>query len=278
MPLSSTPNPALGEKGGGGRGTSRPEEAAGTRIVAVDVVDRPEGLDERIEWIRSPGGAALPDELADLGDALVIAHEWLDVVPCDIAEVDEEGRLRYVFVDPGTGTETLGDGLSIIDTVWASQHWPASRPGERVEIGRSRDLAWRDLVWRVRSGTLVAVDYGHTRAARPGGGSLAAYAGGRQVRPVPDGSCDITAHVAMDSLDHDELRTQREILRELGVLGRTPPIGQASSDPLGYLRALERAGAEALLIEAHGFGAFWWAVKRVRSDGGAGDPVRREPG
>jgi hypothetical protein len=68
----------------------------------------------------------------------------------------------------------------------------------------------------------------------------------------------------MDSLDHDELRTQREVLRELGVLGRTPPIAQASSDPLGYLRALERAGVEAQLIGSHGFGAFWWAVKGVQ--------------
>lgn len=261
-----------------GRVSPWPADAADARIVAVDVVDRPDGLDERIEWTRSPGGAALPDELVDLDDALVIAHEWLDVVPCDVAEVDGEGSLRYVLVDPATGAEALGDGLSMLDTVWVSEHWPADQPGERVEIGRSRDLAWRDLVRRVRSGTLVAVDYGHTRAARPRGGSLTAYAAGRQVRPVPDGSCDITAHVAMDSLDHDELRTQREVLRELGVLGRTPPIAQASGDPLGYLRALERAGVEAQLIGSHGFGAFWWAVKRVPSGGGAGQPGRLGPG
>jgi hypothetical protein len=82
----------------------------------------------------------------------------------------------------------------------------------------------------------------------------------------------------MDSLDHDELRTQREILRELGVLGRTPHIAQASSDPLGYLWALERAGAEAQLIDPRGFGAFWWAVKRVPVQDGAGEPGGREAG
>ena len=232
-------------------------------MVAVDVVERPEGLDERVEWLRSPGGSALPDELDDLEDALVIAHEWLDVVPCDVAEVDEDGLPRYVLVDPETGEESLGPWLSIVDTAWMAEHWPTTHPGDRVEVGRSRDAAWRALVDRVRSGILVAVDYGHTRAARPRGGSLTAYVAGRQVHPVPDGSCDVTAHVAMDSLEHDELRTQREVLRELGVLGRTPPVTEAAADPLGYLARLERAGAEAQLIDPHGFGAFWWAVKRV---------------
>jgi SAM-dependent MidA family methyltransferase len=232
-------------------------------VVAVDVVERPEGLDERIGWLRSPGGTALPDELDDLEDAFVIAHEWLDVVPCDVVEVDADGRPRYVLVDPGSGEESLGPWLSILDTAWMGVHWPTTRPGDRVEIGRSRDAAWLELTRRVRAGVLVAVDYGHTRAARPRGGSLTAYVAGRQVDPVPDGSCDVTAHVAMDSLDHDELRTQREVLRGLGVLGRTPSVTAAAADPLGYLAGLERAGAEAQLIDPHGFGAFWWAVKRV---------------
>lgn len=241
-------------------------------VIAVDVVERPEGLDERIDWVRSPGGDALPDELHNLEDALVIAHEWLDVVPCEIAEVDGEGRLRYVLVDPETGAESLGPWLSVVHLAWAEEHWPGGEPGDRVEIGRARDVAWSNLTDRVRSGTVVAVDYGHTKAARPSDGTLTAYASGRQVDPVPDGTCDITAHVAMDSLEHDELRTQRELLRELGFLGRTPPIGQATADPLGYLAALERAGAEAQLIDPHGFGAFWWAIRRLPAEDGAGEP------
>jgi SAM-dependent MidA family methyltransferase len=267
--VSSTTSAAFGGKVGGKEGgpadgsRKEGEGGGGVRVVAVDVVARPDGLDDQIEWLRSPGGVALPDELDGLDDALVIAHEWLDVVPCTIAQVDADGTIREVLVDPATGDQTLGHPVGAEDLAWVRDHWPDPAPGETVEVGRQRDLAWADLVGRVRSGTLVAVDYGHTRAARPREGSLTAYAEGRQVDPVPDGSCDLTAHVAMDSLDRDELQTQREVLRGLGVLGRTPPISDAAADPLGYLAGLERAGAEAQLIDPHGFGTFWWAVKRV---------------
>ena len=89
--------------------------------------------------------------------------------------------------------------------------------GCRVEVGSARDLAWADLVARVRRGTLLAVDYGHTRGDRPAHGTLTAYRDGALVAPVPDGSCDLTAHVAVDALDHDEVTTQRTALRDLGV-------------------------------------------------------------
>ena len=80
---------------------------------------------------------------------------------------------------------------------------------------------------------------------------------------MPDGSCDLTAHVAMDSLDHDELVDQRTALRGLGVDGRTPPIALAGSDPHAYLRALASGSAAAVLVAPGGFGDFLWAVKRV---------------
>lgn len=259
--VSSTPTAAFGGEDGGEEGGG--DRASGTRVVAVDVVDRPDVLDERIEWLRSPGGAELPEALDSVEDALVVAHEWLDVVPCTIARVAPDGTLREVLVDPATGHESLGGRLAPDDLAWVGTHWPDAEPGDTVEVGRQRDLAWAALVRRIGSGTLVAVDYGHTRATRPRGGSLTAYAAGRRVDPVPDGTRDLTAHVAMDSLEHDELRTQREVLRGLGVLGRTPPISEASADPLGYLAGLERAGAEAQLIDPQGFGGFWWAVRRV---------------
>jgi hypothetical protein len=49
----------------------------------------------------------------------------------------------------------------------------------------------------------MAIDYGHVRVERAtgawDGGTLAAYRRGRLVSPVPDGSCNITAHVAVDA-------------------------------------------------------------------------------
>ena len=235
------------------------------RVVAVDVVERPAGLDERVEWLRSPGGAALPPELSGLRDALVVAHEWLDVVPCTVAEIDADGTAREVLVDPATGHESLGGPISEADRRWAEAHWPTSTPGDRLEIGVTRDEAWGDLVSRVDEGTLLAVDYGHTARSRPSGGTLTAYAGGRQTTPLPDGSCDVTAHVAMDTLDADEVLTQRDALRGLGLTGATPPHALSTTDPLGYLAALERTSIEARLLAPDGFGGFRWAVKRVRS-------------
>ncbi len=245
------------------RALDAPSPVEGVRVVAVDVVERPEGLDERIGWLRSPGGASLPDELTGLSDALVIAHEWLDVVPCTITEVDSVGTARVVLVDPVTGDEELGPEPSDSERRWIAAHWPTTTPGDRIEVGLARDEAWADLVSRVDSGLLVAVDYGHTQGERPSGGTLTAYRGGVQGHPVPNGTMDLTAHVAVDSLDADEVERQRDLLRRLGVRGQTPPHALASSDPLAYLRALERASAEAELIRPGGFGDFWWAVKRV---------------
>ncbi|MGW5240771.1 SAM-dependent methyltransferase [Monashia sp. NPDC004114] len=251
----------------GARATARATARAGaTRIVAVDVVDRPEGLDGNIEWVRSPGGADLPDCLADLEDALVVAHEWLDVVPCEIAEVDDDGQTRVVLVDRESGTESLGSALPPAEADWCRDHWQTSRPRSRVEVGLARDEAWQHLLSAIRSGLAVAVDYGHLATERPSGGTLAAYVGGRLTQPVPDGSCDITAHVAMDTLVADHLVRQRDLLRDLGFTGASPSIELATTDPLAYVRALERAGAEADLIRpAGGFGDFWWAVKGVHS-------------
>ena len=133
-----------------------------------------------------PAAPTLPDDLRDL-DALVLAHEWLDVVPCTVAEVDDDGVLREVLVD-GSGAERLGDEVAADDRAWADAWWPAVTPGERVEVGLSRDLAWRDLVSRSASGLTIAVDYGHTRTGRPSHGSLTAYREGQVVEAVPDGS------------------------------------------------------------------------------------------
>src|SRR5674476_495677 len=63
--------------------------------VGVDIVGRPE-LSEPITWIRSPGGDQLPDELDGLSDTLIVANEWLDVVPCPIAEMDENLSLIHI--------------------------------------------------------------------------------------------------------------------------------------------------------------------------------------
>lgn len=155
-------------------------------MLGVDVGPRPEGLPERVQW-----QAELPDELG----GLVVAIELLDVVPC---EVVADGRV--VLVD-GSGAESLGDPPRDLDAAWLDAWWPSWRDGERAEVGRPRDELWADLTRRLRPGSVaVALDYGHVRRGRPEGGTLTGFRAGRQVAPVPDGSMDLTAHVALDSV------------------------------------------------------------------------------
>ncbi|QGN59503.1 SAM-dependent methyltransferase [Nostocoides sp. HKS02] len=232
------------------------------RLTGLDVVARPATLPGAVRWLRSPGGAAVPAELAHLESALVVAHEWLDVVPCPVAEVDLDGVLRHRLVDPA-GAESWGEPVTGDELEWCRAHWAATEPGQRVEIGLSRATAWSELLSRVDAGIVLAVDYGHRSGDRPHGGTLAAYRAGRMVDPAPDGTCDLTAHVAMDTLDHDDLLDQRTALRGLGIVGRSPDHELARRDPAGYLRALERAGAATALTAHGGFGDFLWALKRV---------------
>lgn len=247
--------------GGGELASAVGALAPDVSVTCVEVRPRPEGLDERMAWVRSPGGARLPDGLRGLTGVLVLAHEWLDNVPCVIAERTTDDLVE-VLVDP-TGTESPGSPVSAADLAWAERWWP---DGDRVEIGRARDEAFADLCSRVDDGIVAAVDYGHLREARPAGGSLTAYRSGSVVVPVPDGTCDLTAHVAVDSLDHDRLVTQRQLLRELGLTGAPPDHGLARRDPAGYLRSLSRHSVVTALTDPHGLGGFWWALRRVGAD------------
>ena len=233
--------------------------------IGVDIVARPV-LSKPIGWLQSPGGERLPDELDALTGTLVFANEWLDVVPCPVAEMDDDGELREVLVDASTGDEQLGDPVSGADRQWCQWFWPVDHcaPGDRVEIGEPRDTAWDTLVSRLGSGLAIAVDYGHTIDSRPRPGTLTGFRQGRQVMPVPDGSCDLTAHVAMDSLTHDELVEQRTALRQVGVSGRIPPNDQARSNPAAYLQGLAAASAAAALTARGGLGDFLWAFTRAR--------------
>ena len=238
-----------------------PDDLAGrARLTAVELAPRPDGLDPRIAW---------RDDIPDGIVGLLVATEWLDNVPLDIADLDDAGRLRRVLVDPATGKETLGGPPDAADLFWLRRWWP--EPG-RAEIGWPRDAAWADAVGRVRRGCALAVDYGHLRAHRPTLGTLTGFRGGRQVAPVPDGSCDVTAHVAVDAAAMAagtpyRMIRQREALKALGIDAARPPLELAHRDPAAYVRALAAAGAAAELIEPAGLGGHWWLLHSVRMAG-----------
>nr|WP_237293329.1 MULTISPECIES: SAM-dependent methyltransferase [Streptomyces] len=232
-------------------------EATAARVVpyAVERAAAPGGLDPRIRWVDAPPAGAT---------GLLFANEWLDNVPLEIAE---DGR--YVLVAPD-GTETPGAPLEAADRAWLERWWPGGEREGRAEIGRARDEAWAGAVATLERGLAVAVDYAHTRDARPPYGTLTGFREGREVAPVPDGRCDVTAHVALDSCAGPGARllTQREALTALGVSGGRPPLALASTDPAGYVRALASAGEAAELTARGGLGDFGWLLQPVAITGG----------
>ncbi|MFG1896528.1 SAM-dependent methyltransferase [Micromonospora zamorensis] len=288
----------------------RPSLAERVRFTAVEYASRPENLPEEITWTFE-----IPAEI----NGVLLATEWLDNVPLDVAVHTADGW-RYLLVDPQSGAETVGEPVSPADLDWLTRWWPTSRtstdgdpnsaltwsdatsgsesgfgaarpaqgssltarsrPGcpetphsdHRAEIGRSRDEAWANAVRQIERGLALAVDYGHLRERRPVDGTLTGYRGGRQVPPVPDGSSDVTAHVAMDSVASAgsevarcaySLVLQREALRALGADGGRPPLSLAGTDPAGYVRALAAASAVAELTDPAGLGGHWWLRQPV---------------
>ncbi len=221
-------------------------------LAGVEVAERPAYLPERIGWGTEPEQPVR---------GLLVANEWLDNVPCDVAELVAGGP-RYVEVDE-TGAERLGDPVTGAELDLLERWWPLAGDGDRAEIGLPRDQAWARAVGWVGRGLAVAVDYAHTLAERRE--TLTGYRDGRQVLPVPDGSCDITAHVALDScvLPGGVLTTQRDALRALGISGSRPEVALATADPPAYLRALRDAGEQAELIARGGLGDFGWLLQGV---------------
>jgi SAM-dependent MidA family methyltransferase len=162
---------------------------------------------------------------------LLVGHEWLDSIPCPVVTGPSS--------DP-----------------WITRWWPSLRPGEQAEVGAPRDAAWAFAVSSVR-GAALAIDYGHLVSSRRF--TLTGYRDGRQVPPVFDGSCDITAHVAFDSCaaaagEPFVLVSQRDALAALGV------TGAVSGSGWDWLESAARAGRVAELRDPRGLGSFGWLL------------------
>lgn len=219
-----------------------------------DVVDVGAGEGELLSHLSLPARFRL--RAVELGDSvptgvtgLLLATEWLDNVPLDLAQ---DGRY-------------LNDGapVSEVDEAWIARWWPS--PEGIVEIGRSRDEAWASAVSHLHRGVALAVDYGHLLGTRPSRPTLAGFKDGREVDPVLDGSTDVTCHVAIDSVAAapglpTRVMSQREALHWLGVTGARPPLELAHRDPGAYLRALAAASEAATLTDPNGLGGHWWVL------------------
>jgi SAM-dependent MidA family methyltransferase len=231
-------------------------------LVGVDVGGRPPDLPSGIGWTTEP---------PEVVDGVLVAHELLDDVPVDVVEHDGQ-QWRQVLVDVATGAERVGEPAAADDVAWLAQWWPTTGAGRRAEVGWPRDDRWASLVGGLRHGLAVAVDYAHGRDDRPLSGTLTGYRDGRQVRPVPDGSCDVTSHVALDACaaagraagaTATVLTSQASALAVLVAHPERPPHELASSDPAAYVRALSARGELAELTDPAGLGAFSWLVQAV---------------
>ncbi|GAB2942779.1 SAM-dependent methyltransferase [Micromonospora polyrhachis] len=283
------------------------------RLTAVELAPRPEPLPAEIEWRDVPPdgvtglllatewldnvpldvvepvprqpvttGSATPSDPAAsrppaAGDPTGNESAVSDPARSESAvseSVGETAGWRRLMVDPTSGVESPGPAVDPAEAEWLATWWPEA-PGGRAELGLSRDIAWAGAVARIHRGLALCVDYGHLAGNRPAGGSLTGFLGGRQVPPIPDGSRDITAHVAIDSAAAAgsvaaglpyTLLTQREAMRALGADGGRPPLALASTDPAGYVRALAAASAVAELTDPAGLGGHWWLLQPVGVD------------
>ena len=92
-----------------------PELAARINPVAVELSPRPADLPPEIAW-----QADIPDAIT----GLLLATEWLDNVPVDVA-VHTEAGWRLLLVNPKTGEETVGPPPSPTGTTWLTHWWPS---------------------------------------------------------------------------------------------------------------------------------------------------------
>ncbi|KAA2262313.1 hypothetical protein F0L68_13650 [Solihabitans fulvus] len=249
---------------GGGELAQAVRESAGgdlgrrLRVTAVELA--PARPTEGVRWRRD-----LPERVV----GLLVGHEWLDAVPCRVATV-HNGLLLPVLVDT-QGNEAPSGSLTEAEGDWLARWWPLAGEGARAEVGSTRDAVWATAVAGVAAGAALAVDYGHLAADRAAGrfpdGTLTGYLAGRQVAPLPDGSRDLTAHVALDACAEavgtgadTVLVAQHAALAALGMSGGSPAAALAATDPLAWLAASARAGRIAELRARDGLGRFGWLL------------------
>jgi SAM-dependent MidA family methyltransferase len=151
--------------------------------------------------------------LADEVPLLIFANEFFDALPVEI--VSTQGALRVSTQDDHfieTWIPPSAQELEYLDR--QSVH---PEPGERIEVPLLGQRYMSSLAASIRTGILIAIDYGYTRREQLAGryrGTLMAY---REHSATPDpyeapGDQDITSHVNFTMLaaaaDENGMQTQ----------------------------------------------------------------------
>jgi SAM-dependent MidA family methyltransferase len=148
-----------------------------------------------------PNNAMDDRALAPDAPVIVFANEFFDALPAEILSAQgalristQGGRFVETWVPPST------QELEFLD-----RYGVHPEPGERIEVPLLAHRYMTRLAASIRTGLIIAVDYGYTRQEQLAGrhrGTLMAY---RQHSTTPDpyqapGEQDITAHVNFTSL------------------------------------------------------------------------------
>ena len=146
------------------------------------------------------------DDLPEEIHGVVFANEFFDALPVRAGAM-LHGEPREFFV-AAKGDEFIfapGAPFQHEDAEYVRRYWPALVEGSKFEIG-AQALLWIDRISRaLRSGRLVAIDYGYStrESVRFREGTLMTYrrhiASGDVLRDV--GQRDITAHVCFTALE-----------------------------------------------------------------------------
>lgn len=279
----------------------QPELANRVTLTGVEIAPRPDGLPAEIKWVSEIPqctGMLIANEWLD--NVPVDVVEQADGQPHHVL-VDEHGvetlgeplsiSQRPAAASPSTlpthKSTQLEEVNSLTDSeqtltkeghpetennasAWLAQWWPLPNNGDRAEIGTTRDVAWANAIKQLHAGAAVAIDYGHAASNRPAAGTLMGYRAGRACPPVPDGTHDITAHVAIDAVaaagrragaETTTLTSQREALHALGITATRPPIALATTNPAAYLAQLSAASDVGELTDRASLGSFYWLIQ-----------------
>jgi SAM-dependent MidA family methyltransferase len=192
-PSSSDPSSGSAEAVPSRNASSRPG-AAGTFYAATD---------QTAEATTSVVPANVMDEraLAPEVPVIVFANEFFDALPVEI--LSPQGALRISAKDGGFGETWVAPSTEEMD--FLDRYGVQPEPGERIEVPLLAYRYMARLAASLRTGVILAVDYGYTRQEQLAGrhrGSLMAY---RQHSATPNpyeapGEQDITAHVNFTAL------------------------------------------------------------------------------
>lgn len=237
------------------------------RLFGVDLRQRPDRLPESVTWCQdrwevqsdswSSGEAYVVLATLDR-PALLIACEWLDDLPCPIATGGPQWRIAQV---DATGAESAGAEVGPAELSWLQQWAPTAR---RAEIGLTREAAWVAGLEALapQGGYALMIDYGHTFAERPPDGTLTGYRAGQRTAPHPAKEVNLTAHVALDSLqaagESAGAKTNFLISQRAAVARFSPVEPDAQSDVLERLSTASQSRALSETLGDH-----YWLMQYV---------------